>query len=225
MNEDVTTTARLKATEAKFLANAAGSDEMGIRAIKYYFGFINDTVRAVEKAKLAAEPSHLKSLVEFAARAYRRPLSVEEKLDLRAYYEQCRKKDRLGHEPAMRESVVAVLMSPDFLFRFTEANKAIQPLSDFELANRLSYFLWSSMPDDELLSHAAAGDLHEPAVLVAQARRMLKDARVRGLGRRVRRQLARYPPFRGNRHRRSRPLPELHQRTARRHVRGARSLL
>ena len=135
----------------------------------------------MEKAKLAAEPSHLKSLVEFAARAYRRPLSVEEKLDLRAYYEQCRKKDRLGHEPAMRESVVAVLMSPDFLFRFTEANKAIQPLSDFELANRLSYFLWSSMPDDELLSRAAAGDLHKPAVLVAQARRMLKDARVRGL--------------------------------------------
>ena len=81
----------------------------------------------------------------------------------------------------MRESVVAVLMSPDFLFRFTEANKAIQPLSDFELANRLSYFLWSSMPDDELLSRAAAGDLHKPAVLVAQARRMLKDARVRGL--------------------------------------------
>ena len=78
MNEDVTTTGRLKATEAKFLANAAGSDEMGIRAIKYYFGFINDTVRAVEKAKLAAEPSHLKSLLEFAARAYRRPLSVEE---------------------------------------------------------------------------------------------------------------------------------------------------
>lgn len=181
MKEDVTTTVSLKAMEAKFLANAAGSDELGIRAIKYYFGFINDTVRAVEKAKLAAEPSHLKSLLEFAARAYRRPLSVEEKLDLRAYYEQCRKKDRLGHEPAMREAVVAVLMSPDFLFRFTEANKAIQPLSEFELANRLSYFLWSSMPDDELLSCAAAGDLHKPAVLVAQARRMLKDARVRGL--------------------------------------------
>ena len=56
-----------------------------------------------------------------------------------------------------------------------------QPLSDYALASRLSYFLWSSMPDDELLAHAAAGDLHQPEVLVAQARRMLRDDRVRGL--------------------------------------------
>ena len=142
-----------------------------------------------------------------------------------AYYEQCRKKDRLRHEPAMRESVVAVLMSPDFLFRFTEANKAIQPLSDFELANRLSYFLWSSMPDDELLSRAAAGDLHKPAVLVAQARRMLKDARVRGLAVEFGGNWLDIRRFEEHRHRRSRALPELHQRTARRDVRGAGSLL
>src|SRR5207249_5894816 len=56
-----------------------------------------------------------------------------------------------------------------------------QPLSDYALASRLSYFLWSSMPDAELLGHAAAGDLHQPEVLVAQARRMLRDPRVRGL--------------------------------------------
>ena len=58
---------------------------------------------------------------------------------------------------------------------------ATEPLSGYALASRLSYFLWSSMPDDELLSHAAAGDLQKNDVLIAQARRMLKDSRARGL--------------------------------------------
>lgn len=58
---------------------------------------------------------------------------------------------------------------------------ATEPLSGYALASRLSYFLWASMPDDELLRHAAAGDLHKRDVLLAQTRRMLKDARVRGL--------------------------------------------
>ena len=57
----------------------------------------------------------------------------------------------------------------------------MQPLSGYALASRLSYFLWSSMPDEELLRHAAAGDLQKPDVLLAQTRRMLKDPRVRGL--------------------------------------------
>ena len=57
----------------------------------------------------------------------------------------------------------------------------MQPLPDYALASRLSYFLWASMPDQELLAHAAAGDLHRPEVLAAQARRMLRDPRVRAL--------------------------------------------
>ena len=61
------------------------------------------------------------------------------------------------------------------------AGQGVQPLSDYELASRLSYFLWSSMPDEELLRHAAAGDLHESHVLIAQTQRMLADERVRGL--------------------------------------------
>jgi len=62
-----------------------------------------------------------------------------------------------------------------------DAGKGIHPLSDYALASRLSYFLWSSMPDEALLAHAAAGDLHEPKVIAAQARRMLKDPRIRAL--------------------------------------------
>ena len=76
-----------------------------------------------------------------------------------------------------------MLLSPHFCYRFDRAGPgaAARPLSDYALASRLSYFLWSSMPDAELLAHAAAGDLHQPEVLVAQARRMLRDDRVRGL--------------------------------------------
>jgi hypothetical protein len=137
--------------------------------------------------------------VRFAERAYRRPLTVNERTDLLAYYQKLRTKNALSHEDALRDSIVSVLMSPDFLYRFDlsvahNAQAALakaslktakayesQPLSDYSLANRLSYFLWASMPDAELLKHAAAGDLHKPAVMVAQARRMLKDPRVHGL--------------------------------------------
>lgn len=74
-------------------------------------------------------------------------------------------------------------MSPHFCYRLepAAAGEAPQPVSDYALASRLSYFLWSSMPDRELLAHAASGDLHKPDVLVAQARRMLRDQKVRGL--------------------------------------------
>jgi len=74
-------------------------------------------------------------------------------------------------------------MSPYFCYRIESAaeGKAPQPLPDYALASRLSYFLWSSMPDRELLDHAAAGELHKPDVIVAQAKRMLGDNRIRGL--------------------------------------------
>ncbi len=76
-----------------------------------------------------------------------------------------------------------MLMSANFCYRvdLTGGSPGVRPLSEYDLASRLSYFLWASMPDRELLAHAAAGDLHEPVVLTAQARRMLRDDRVRGL--------------------------------------------
>src|SRR5205085_7667544 len=76
-------------------------------------------------------------------------------------------------------------MAPDFLYRVdlvaAKPTAKAMPLGDYALASRLSYFLWSSMPDEELLARAAAGDLHRPDVIAAQARRMLKDARAAGL--------------------------------------------
>ena len=110
-------------------------------------------------------------------------MTTEEAAELRAFYRRLRDVDELTHEEAMQDTVVCVLMSPHFCYRFDLLSDTdeLRALSDFELASRLSYFLWSSSPDAELLQHAEAGDLHDPAVLVAQTRRMLQDSRVRGL--------------------------------------------
>jgi hypothetical protein len=181
--DTVTDEASIKALEASYLVKAqASNDPRTIDAVTYYFTMMNDNIRWTETAKAAAEPSHLEALLQFAARAYRRPLSKQESDDLLAWYQSCRKQG-LDHEAAMREAIVSVLLSPDFCYRIDllGSGPGVHALSDYELASRLSYFLWSSMPDAELLSHAAAGGLHQPAVMTAEARRMLADARVRAL--------------------------------------------
>jgi hypothetical protein len=121
---------------------------------------------------------------------------------LRDFYQTAMAENGMDHEQSIRDCIARVLMSPNFSFRMdivmndvagaersggeasgnlpTHAGaRAVHPLSDYALANRLSYFLWASMPDAELLEHAAAGNLRQPAVLKAQARRMLSDARAR----------------------------------------------
>jgi hypothetical protein len=153
------------------------------KAVDEHFAWVNTELRWVEKAKVESEQTHLNALLDFARRAYRRTLTQAERADLLAYYRTLREKDGLSHEDAMRDALVAVLVSPDFAYRIdlVDANDRVRPLDDFALASRLSYFLWASMPDDELLAVAAKGELKRPEVLVRQARRMLKDSRVRGL--------------------------------------------
>jgi Protein of unknown function (DUF1592)/Protein of unknown function (DUF1588)/Protein of unknown function (DUF1587)/Protein of unknown function (DUF1595)/Protein of unknown function (DUF1585) len=185
-----------------YLAKAAAdpsNDPVAAEAIRDHFSQMNATLRSLEKERADAEPRQLQSLLEFAARAYRRPLTPAESADLLAYYHESRTKNQLTHEQAVRDVLTSVLMEPDFLYRLdisgpqTAAVKSravvlktstavpSEPLSSYALASRLSYFLWASMPDEELLRHAAANDLQKPAVLLAQARRMMKDERVRGL--------------------------------------------
>lgn len=184
-DKDVTTEAKLSRMRDAYLAKARQQEASApaIEAIETYFANMNADCRWIEKARLDAEPSHLESLTKFAKRAYRRTLSPDERDDLLAFYRRLREQDGLNHEEAIRDSVVSVLMSPHFCYRFdfVASGEAAHLLSDDELASRLSYFIWSSMPDDELLAHAAAGDLHQPEVLIAQTRRMLQDDRVRGL--------------------------------------------
>jgi hypothetical protein len=172
------------------------TDPQILEALNYYFNHTNNQIRWVEKARVAAEPHHLDALLKFAARAYRRPLVAEERDEILAYYRQLHQESNLTHEEAMRGSIASILVSPDFLYRVdlvsrrrggsaqsanSSATATHRPLSPYSLASRLSFFLWSSMPDEELLAHAAAGDLAQSAVLKAQVRRMLKDDRARGM--------------------------------------------
>ena len=173
------------------LANASGN-ALAAAWMPHHFDRIDSTLRSLEKMRAAAEPVQLEALATFAARAYRRPLTKSERDGLLAYYQKLRKQSTLSHEDAMRDSVASILISPVFLYRVDlreptggfpglVSSHAAIPLSGYDLASRLSYFLWSSMPDQELLNHAAAGDLSRRDVLIAQTRRMLKDPRARGL--------------------------------------------
>ncbi len=163
-------------------ARKIGAGDEALGAIETYYASISAEIRRVEQMRLAAEPSHLQALAAFAERAYRRPLTADERDTVLGFYHKLRRED-LGHEEAMRDAIASVLLSPQFCYRldFAQMGPTVQALSDYELASRLSYFLWSSMPDAELMSHAAAGDLRRPEVLTGQARRMLRDPKVRGL--------------------------------------------
>lgn len=194
--------------KARKSLEADGGEAMALQAIEDHFKWVSANIRATERARLAAEPAHQQALLGFARRAYRRPLTEAERADLMGFYRSLRQKEGLSHEDAIRDSVVSLLMSPKFLFRLdlepeagapgptagmrsvaTARRSAVSPpnssrvlpLSDYALASRLSYFLWSSMPDEELMSRAAVGDLHRPELLAAQARRMLRDPRARAL--------------------------------------------
>ena len=137
---------------------------------------------AFEKEEEAAIPKQMDALLEFAGRAYRRPLLDKEKAELFALYQTLRKKGA-AHEEAFHDVLARVLASPAFLFRIERAPPGKRPgyVNDWELATRLSYFLWSSTPDDELRRLAAAGRLRDPKVLAEQTQRMLKDDRLRAL--------------------------------------------
>ncbi len=188
-DHEVTDTPVIFGLRDAYLAKASGdpnNDPVAVRAIHEHFERVNSTLRSLEKSRMEAKRKHLDALVKFAASAYRRPLTPPERDDVIAYYRKMRNQDRLSHEEAVRDSIVSVLMSPHFLYRVdlleSHANGAsVRPLSSYAIASRLSYFLWSSMPDPELLRHAALGDLQRPEVLLAQARRMLQDPRVRDL--------------------------------------------
>jgi hypothetical protein len=184
-DKDVTSEAKIAALAEVYLAKArrTGAGAIALGAIEDQFRIISASIRWVERARRAAEPAHVRALQDLAERAYRRPLAAAERDDVAAFYQTLRERDHLGHDEAVRDTLVRVLMSPYFCYRIDGPSEGtgVRPLSDFALAGRLSYFLWSSMPDAELLERAAAGDLHRPEVLVAQARRMLGDDRVRGL--------------------------------------------
>jgi len=141
---------------------------------------IHDGAAAFRNLLLDSEPRHMDALLAFANRAYRRPLSSSEQDELRSLYRSLRQK-ALSHEEAFRATLARVFVAPSFLYRLEKAapGSTPGPVSDYELATRLSYFFWSSAPDERLLALASAGQLHSDEVLAAEARRMLQDPRIR----------------------------------------------
>jgi mono/diheme cytochrome c family protein len=126
-----------------------------------------------------------KILTNLARRAYRRPVVPADVEAPMSFYKQSRQSGG-NFDDGIRAGVARVLSSPYFLYR-VEADPAgaragvAHPVSDVELASRLSFFLWSSVPDEKLLDLAAAGKLREPGVLAAQAQRMIEDGRADAL--------------------------------------------
>jgi len=125
-----------------------------------------------------------KILSTLAHRAYRRPLTDVDVQALLKFYEAGRSAG--GFDAGIRSALERILVGPDFLFRIERAPaqvpaNGIFEISDLDLASRLSFFLWSSVPDDELLGLAERGKLKDPAVSEQQVRRMLRDPRAKAL--------------------------------------------
>ena len=131
-------------------------------------------------------PCANKVLSTVARRAYRRAPSDAETKQLMGFFQSGREKGRT-FESGIETALAFILVSPQFLFRFETdpdnvAAGASYRVTDLELASRLSFFIWSSIPDDQLIDLAIKGRLKEPAVLEAQVKRMLADERARALG-------------------------------------------
>ena len=137
---------------------------------------------SVVKAQAAARPGHVEDCLKFASRAWRRPVTERERQSLRSFYDQALTSEK-DHRKAIRAVLTRVLISPSFLYRVETPvdASAVKPLSNFDMASRLSFFLWSSIPDDELRRAAAAGELISGPKLQAQVKRMLADPKSRRL--------------------------------------------
>jgi mono/diheme cytochrome c family protein len=142
--------------------------------------FICEPKSAAEEAPCAKQ-----IIASLATRAFRRPATEADTNTLFKFYDAGRKKGE-DFDSGIRRALTAVLASPYFLYRAEPAPQSAQPgsifrINDLELASRLSFFLWSTVPDDELLKVAQSGTLRQPEVLRAQVKRMLGDPRAETL--------------------------------------------
>jgi mono/diheme cytochrome c family protein len=141
--------------------------------------FVCRPARAAEEA-----PCARRILGTLARRAYRRPVAAPDVDTLMSFYKEGRSEG--SFDKGIRTAIQRILTSPDFLFRVEQQPKdaaadAPYRVSDLTLASRLSFFLWSSIPDETLIALAAAGRLHDPAVLAQQTKRMLADPKAAAL--------------------------------------------
>jgi len=126
-------------------------------------------------------------ITNLATEAYRRPVALREVDGLMPFFNKGAERD--GFEGGVRTAVEAVLSSPNFIFRLERTPDAVRAgnnyrVSDMDLASRLSFFLWGTVPDKELMTVASQGRLSDPIMLERQTRRMLADSRATALGER-----------------------------------------
>jgi Protein of unknown function (DUF1592)/Protein of unknown function (DUF1588)/Protein of unknown function (DUF1585)/Protein of unknown function (DUF1587)/Protein of unknown function (DUF1595) len=136
------------------------------------------------QTRAAEEPCARKILSNLATRAYRRPANDEDVNTLLGFYREGR--SQKDFDTGIQRGLERILAAPSFLFRVESAPAGVASgsaykLSDLDLASRLSFFLWSSIPDEELLRLATQGRLKDPVVLGQQVRRMLRDSRSHAL--------------------------------------------
>jgi hypothetical protein len=177
--------------EADGFDNLVTALSMSPRQVEDYFSAGRDLSAAVFKDTtlrgriVSCDPAAdstcaQKVITTFGRRAFRRPLTSEESTALLAKYQEAR---TLGADPlgSLQHVVHVMLVSPQFLYRIeadpSVSDTSVHPLNGYELASRLSYALWSSMPDDALLADAESGKLGDAATLDAQVDRMLADSR------------------------------------------------
>jgi hypothetical protein len=143
-------------------------------------GPIGARAEAFRKLLVSSEPEQLDAVVSLAPIAYRRPLEEDEARALRELYRSLRSEE-IPHDEAIRLTLARILVAPAFLYRVERPGPGAGPssLSGWELASRLSYFLWASMPDEALRDRAASGALLDPDALVEEFRRMRDDDRIR----------------------------------------------
>ena len=158
-------------------------DAQVIEAVETYFATINRQLRQLETELQASQPMQVAALVDFAERAYRRPLTNDERQSIEDFYVTSRQHASADHRSAMEDTLISILVSPSQLYRWDLQSQSteVHPIVDYEMASRLSYFLWASLPDDKLREQASLHQLSDSTVLVAEMQRMLKDERARGM--------------------------------------------
>jgi hypothetical protein len=172
--------------KSKKIADLTAADVAAMPAeAQQYVKPIRQQYLAAVAAEAAAKPRHVEDCLTFASKAWRRPLTEAEKQNLRAFYAKTMATEQ-DHTKAVRALIARILVSPDFLYRIEQpslmqkvATATVSPLSSWELASRMSFFLWSSLPDDELRRAASAGELNDTQGMTRQVKRMLADPKAR----------------------------------------------
>lgn len=171
-------------------------DDERFPIIRRFFDQIRAGLSRRQELMKRAEQAALHDLEGIAQRAYRRMLNPQDAVSLRNLYSRLRSQGQ-GVEESCRGVLTAILMSPDFSYHFsdTPSGREVTPLAETSLASRLSYFLWSSIPDDELIQLAHQRRLNDERVLLAQTRRMLKSPRIAAFSREFLGQWLRYRDY------------------------------